>query len=137
MLIDSRLEFSIAQVLAASGVSTNVIDLSQDRNIGRGRPMWVVLQITQAPDSANADETYQADLQTDDTDAFGSPTVIGTVTIPRTALLGARFWIALGPDNEQFLRMNYTLGGTTPSIGLSAWLTDQEPESWESHDDAI
>ncbi|WP_406568642.1 Bbp16 family capsid cement protein, partial [Burkholderia cenocepacia] len=45
MYIDSLLEFSRAQALSASGASTNIIDLGSDRDIGPGRPLWVVVAV--------------------------------------------------------------------------------------------
>lgn len=138
MYIDSLLEFSRAQALAASAASTNIIDLGSDRDIGPGRPLWVIVQAAVAADHTTGDETYQLDLQTDDNAAFGSPTTIATLA-PAAANIpaGARFVIGMPFTNERYLRLNYTLGGTTPSVTLNAWLTDQEPAAWQAYPDGI
>ena len=137
MYIDSRLEFSDAQALTATAASTNVVDLSSDRDIGPGRSMWVVISLDVAADDADANETYVADLETDSTSAFSSATTIASVTIARGTAAGTKFVIGMPFANEQWLRLNYTLGGTTPTVTLSAWLTDQDPESWAALPDAI
>ena len=138
MYIDSLYEFSRAQALSASGASTNVIDLSSDRDIGPGRPLWVVIAVQVAADNTTGDETYSIALQTDDNAAFSSPTTIATVA-PAAASLpaGARLVIGMPFANERYLRLNYTLGGTTPSITLNAFLTDQDPSSWQAYPDGI
>ncbi|MDR8077840.1 hypothetical protein KPA96_19480 [Burkholderia cenocepacia] len=138
MYIDSLLEFSRAQALSASGASTNIIDLGSDRDIGPGRPLWVVVAVAVAADNTTGDETYSIALQTDDNAAFSSPTTIATVA-PAAASLpaGARLVIGMPFANERYLRLNYTLGGTTPSVTLNAFLTDQDPSSWQAYPDGI
>ncbi|MCA7962505.1 hypothetical protein LGM54_06005 [Burkholderia cenocepacia] len=138
MYIDSLLEFSRAQALSASGASTNIIDLGSDRDIGPGRPLWVVIAVQVAADNTTGDETYSVALQTDDNAAFSSPTTIATVA-PAAASLpaGARLVIGMPFANERYLRLNYTLGGTTPSVTLNAFLTDQDPSSWQAYPDGI
>lgn len=135
MYIDSLLEFSRNQALAASAASSNVIDLGSDRDIGPGRAMWIVIAASVA---AAAGGTYQIDLQTDDNAAFSSPTTIATLTPAAAALkAGAQFVMGMPFANERYLRLNYTLGGTTPGVTLNAWLTDQDPASWQAYPDAI
>lgn len=134
--IDSLLEFSHDQALTATAVSTNVVDLSSDRNVGRGEDLYVVVRVGVAADDANADETYVVDLQTDTVENFASPTNVMQVTIPRGSAVGTKFIMRVPNDTEQYLRLNYTLGGTTPSVTLDAWVTPFEVESWESLPDA-
>ncbi|EML1597804.1 hypothetical protein RVY52_002543 [Burkholderia cenocepacia] len=138
MYIDSLLEFSRAQALSASGASQNIIDLGSDRDIGPGRPLWVVVAVAAAADNTTGDETYSIALQTDDNAAFSSPTTIATVAPAAASMpVGARFVIGMPFANERYLRLNYTLGGTTPSVTLNAFLTDQDPSSWQAYPDGI
>ncbi len=137
MLIDSRLEFSVAQALTATAVSTNVVDLGQERKIGPGRSMWVVVAPVVAADDASGNETYQIDVQTDTVENFASPTVIASVTPSADLAAGSRVVIGVPYTNQRYLRLNYTLGGTTPSVTVTSFLTDQEPESWEAQADAL
>lgn len=125
MIIDSRLEFSVAQALTATAVSTNVIPVSG--NIGIGQPMVVAVTVKVAADVADANETYQFTLQTATDAAFTSPVnLMATQAFDGSTLIeGATFPVPLGANNLAFLRMNYTLAGTTPSITVSASLLPQ------------
>jgi hypothetical protein len=122
MFIDSLLLFSDAQALTATAASTNVIDLSQDRDIGVGEPMSVVLVLDVGADATTGDETYSVAIQTDDADTFGSASTLGTFTITRGTAAGTLFEFPLPDTNERYLRLNYTLGGTTPTVTVTAFL---------------
>jgi hypothetical protein len=125
MIFDEQNQYSSSQALTATAASTNVIDHGSDRNIGIGEPMCIFIVIDVAADDTNADETYVAQLQTDTVVGFGSPTSIGgSITIPRGTAAGTRYVQVLPPDTttERFTRINYTLGGTTPSVTLTAAL---------------
>lgn len=128
MIIDTFLQFSAAQALTATGASTSYVDLSSDRNLGVGKPMCVVLTLDVAADATDGNETYVADLQTDSSSGFGSAKVIGSVTITRGDAAGTKYIIPLPADGraDRYLRMNYTLGGTTPSVTLTAELQPQD-----------
>ncbi len=127
MILDSRLEFSSKQSLAATAASTNVIDLSVGRDIGPGRTMWVVVNVDE---SLVGTGTYSLALQTSDTEGSGYADI---ATLALSGAAGARFVLGLPYSNKQFLRLNYTVGGTSPGGKVSAWLTDQEPASWKSY----
>ena len=62
MYIDDFLKLSDAQALTATADSTNVIDLSSDRDIGKGQAMAFVVSEGVAADVADADETYSFQL---------------------------------------------------------------------------
>jgi hypothetical protein len=136
MMIDSLLEFSDAQALTGTAASTNVVDLGVDRDIGPGRTVYVVVTLDVAADDTNANETYVVDLETDTVEAFSSADTIATLTIARGAVAGSMFVIPVPFDNQQWIRLNYTLGGTTPSVTISAHLTDQEPYEHQTYADA-
>lgn len=135
MLVDKTLEFSDAQALTATGVSTNVIDLGADRDIGPGKPMYIVVTVEVAPDFVTGDEVYDVQLQSGPTDTPAN--VIGQMEIPSNAKAGKVLFMPLPAENERYLRLNYVLAGTTPSITVSAFLTDQEPAVWSAKADAI
>lgn len=131
MFLDAQHQFSDSQALAATAASTNIIDLGTDRNVGIGEPMCVVINVEVAADAVTGDESYTFDLETDDNAGFASPlrlarrVVAALPDIPRaTAAAGFKFIIPVPSDTtpERFLRMNYTLAGTTPSITVSAHL---------------
>lgn len=117
--------YSDGQNLTSTGASTNVLDHKVAiRNLGIGRPLALVITV-QAIDASSADETYVAQLQTDDSAGFGSPTSWEpSITIPRASAVGTKFVRAITPDalSERYSRVNFTLGGTTPSITIVAEL---------------
>ena len=125
MIIDAQQLFtaSTGQALTATADSTNIIDLLSDRDIGVGEPMAVVLDTVVAADFTSGNETYQIDVETDDNSGFASATGIAR-RIPAAALLplGGRMVIPLPNDNERYLRLNFTLGGTTPTWTVVAHL---------------
>lgn len=125
MFVDSKLEFSDAQALTVTAVSTNVIPVSG--NIGPGEPMAVAVTVNVAADTTTGNETYQFVLQTATDAAFTTPVnLITTEAFDGTTLLeGATFMVPLGSNNLAFLRMNYVLAGTTPLITVDAHLQPQ------------
>jgi hypothetical protein len=129
MILDTQNQFSSNQALAATAVSTNVIDLSEARQIQQGEQLGILLTVSTAADHTTGDETYQVDLQTDSAVGFGTLTTIQSFVIPAAQLtLGARLFFPLADglaSFKEFIRLNYTLGGTTPSVTLSAYLQPQ------------
>ena len=136
MIIDKRNEFVASQALTATAVLTDSIDLSSDRDIGVGEDLyWVINQLTIA-DGVSTDETYVFTLQTDDNSGFSSPTTIATITIPRSSPAGTRWYVSLPNTNERYLRVNVTLGGTTPSVTVQSAIVSFAPQ-WAALPDAI
>jgi hypothetical protein len=86
--------------------------------------MGVAVVVEVAADDTTGDETYVVDLETDDNSGFSSATTIATLTIARGTAAGSKFFFFVPADTsaEQFLRLNYTLGGTTPTVTVSAYL---------------
>lgn len=133
MFIDAQLQFSNGQALSATAASTNVIDLgpitpNTQRRIGAGEPMAIMLNVSTAADFTTGDETYSVTLQTDDADSFGSAATVAQWTIPASQLTaGATIGLGVpkGVPVERYIRLNYTLGGTSPSVTLSAYLQPQ------------
>jgi len=123
MFIDSRLEFSDKQVVTGANVtSTNAID-TQARNIGPGQPMFVVVQL--AADAASA---VTVAVQTAATESFAGSADIGTVLVPAGAKAGDRFVLGFPYSNDRYIRLRYSAAGT-----FNAWLTGEQPNSWQSY----
>lgn len=116
MIMDAQLLYSDAQALAATGVSTNVIDHSQDRDLGIGEPMAVVV----SSDAALTGTNGQVQLQSDSVVGFGSAVVVAqsAVYTPATLPLGTRIALALPPDKSmnRFSRLNYVLTAATWTV---------------------
>lgn len=137
MYIDKRLEFADGHAITASGAGQNEVDLGSDRDVGVGRMLYWVLQLDVASDGTTGDETYSVALQTDDNSSFSSATDIATLTVPRGSAAGTRFVVGFPWSNERYLRVYSTLGGTTPSMTYSSWITDQEPAKWTAYPDGL
>lgn len=122
---DRENTYSLAQALTASAASSDKINHGSDRNLGIGEPMCVVVTCDVAADHATNDEAYAVKLQTDSDEAFGGAVDVGeAITISHDAVAGDRWTIPLPPDGtlKQYTRLYYTLGGTTPTITLTAAL---------------
>mgnify|MGYP003642847436 FL=1 len=137
-ILDARLELSSAQALTASADATNVIDLTQTaRQVGAGKPLFVHFNVTVAADFSTTDETYAFGVAT------GASSTLGTVLVTRTILAatlvaGFNFSIQVPQDGMlRYLGVEYVLAGTTPSVTVDAYVSDQEAYSWISTADAI
>lgn len=124
-IMDSTLLFSDAQALTGTAVSTNVIDLTASDEISTGHPLDLLLQVVEN-DFDNL-TSLQVELQTDDNESFSSPTTIAkSEDAPLADLkVGYRFNINYLPrGNEQYLRLNYVVTGTSPANGsITAGIT--------------
>lgn len=133
MFIDSQLLLSEEQAVTADAASTNVVDLGVDQDIGRGEPMAVVFTIDTAADSTTGDETYAFQVRTGST---ASPsTVIAAQTIAAANLTaGSRHVLPLGFSNERYVAGYYDVGGTSPSVTVTAFL---QPMSMIASEDVV
>ena len=126
MILDSQLQFSDAQALTATAVSTNVLDMGAPlRKLGVDTGLVVLITVDVAADFTTEDETYSFALQMDTTAAFGSATEVASRTILAADLTAGSQHVIPIPSHiwvEQFLRLNTTLAGTTPTITFTAFL---------------
>ena len=127
MYLDALGNFSSAQALTATAVSTNVVDTGIDGNLGVGEPMAVVLSLDVVAEAGNADETYVATLQTSDTEAFTVAVDLSAVTIIRAAVAGTKYVLPIPADSrgDRYYRVSHTLGGTTPSVTVTSFMIPQ------------
>jgi hypothetical protein len=139
MYIDKRLQVSAQQALTGTSLvaSTDVIDLGTSRLIGPGSPLWWV--IVARVGLAGTTPTLDIKVQTDDASNF--PSAADLLAHPQLAAAdfaaGAQIIIPMAFKNERYLRLAYTMGGTTPTCTVDAWLTNQDPQTWKAFPDAI
>tara|TARA_R100001530_G_scaffold97493_1_gene67779 strand:- start:148 stop:489 length:342 start_codon:yes stop_codon:yes gene_type:complete len=113
------------------------VDLTTTRQIGAGKPMWVHFNVTVAADFTTGDETYTFGVAT------GAATTLGTVLSSRaivagTLVAGYNFSMAVPTEGVlRYIGVEYVLAGTSPTITVDAYLSDQEAYSWASYADAI
>jgi RES domain-containing protein len=140
--VDAQLMFSDAQAITADAASTNIIDLGVARNLFQGEPMAIVISSDVAADLTTTDETYSVIVQTDDNSSFSSATALTTQAIP-AADLAAGDIVVLGVPSgsavERYLRLSYDVGGTTPTVTLTAYLSplSMVPANAKHYGDAI
>lgn len=132
MIVDANLQFSDAQALTATEASTNSIDLKQDRDVGIGKPLFLVIQSQAAPGGTSP--TIAISHETDDNSSFSSPATVAvspTLTAAQFAL-GTIYAMEWPRTNERHNRLKYTLGGTSPTFTVSAFLTSEPPPGWQA-----
>lgn len=119
MIFDKQTMFSDAQAITASAASTNAIDLGPQkiaRDIGKGTPIPLLIQVVEAFDSAADDETLTVALQMDSTDTFTPDKTISLGTISNADLkkVGTRIPFQAIPDgvDMRYIRLYYTVAGT-------------------------
>jgi len=123
MLIDSRLEFSNNQAVTGNNAAASTNQLPVPKNLGAGRPVFVIGQLGAAQAAA-----LTVSLETADTGAMTGAASVASVTIPAGSPAGSRFVIGVPLANKAFVQLKYS-GACT----VSAWLSDQEPVSWSAH----
>jgi len=127
MFIDKLLLLSDAQAVAATGVSGNTVDLlAANTTIGDGEAVGVGFTVDVA---AVGTGTYTFDLISDDVSSLASPTVLASRTILAADLTaGSAHFIGFPPGTplERYIGMRYTLGGTSPGLTVTAWVTPSE-----------
>lgn len=139
MIFDKTLQFSADQALTGTSLvaSTDHLDLGQDRDIGPGSPLWLVVISKAAPGGTSP--TLSIKIQTDDNSSFSSAADL--VTHPTIA--GANFGVGTMVvipwpfENERYNRVAFTPGGTSPTFTVDAFLTNQPPPNWKAYPDAI
>jgi hypothetical protein len=122
-MIDSKLLLSDAQALTATADSTNSVDFSSDRDIGRGEAWAMVMVVDVAADFTTGDETYTFAIETDDNSSFSSATTLFSTAILAASLTaGSQHVFPLGITNERYVQAVYTLAGTSPSATVTTYL---------------
>ena len=118
MITDKYLRLSEAQEVLTSAVSTNTIDLSQARDVGEGKPLYMVFTVTTAFTRAAGALTVTFNTLIDDDAALGSPTTLAsTGAIAKADLaIGAQFVLqippVLGSKGLRYLGASFTNSAT-------------------------
>jgi len=120
MILDKENLFSDDQNLTSTGASTNYIDLGVARDIGKGVPIPIVIQLT--ADAGGTTPTLDIDLEVDDNTSFSSATTVVSAKQIAGGSAGDKATIVYVPEgtNERYVRLNYTLGGTSPDYTITA-----------------
>lgn len=129
MYVDRYQLLSNSQVLTATGISTDWVDLSVAtpfRNIGQGEPLAVFFSFPSAADASSGNETYQFQIIQSANSDMSAPDVLvqtDVAYITRTMLVpGFSVTLPIPPGmvTKRYLGARYVLGGTTPQLTVSA-----------------
>lgn len=121
MISDAQNQLSKAQALTVTANSTNVIDLTQTtRDVGIGEPLAVCFTVDVA--LAGTTPTFVAAVVVSAAAGLTSPTTLVQSQSFSALAAGARFYLPLPPGVTplEFLGVIYTLGGTTPTVTVTA-----------------
>lgn len=122
MIMDAQLQLSSAQALTVTAASTNYIDFGIDGNVGMGEPMVAVITVGTA--LAGTSPTFQAAVQFDSSSGFGTAINAAQSQSYSALAAGAKVIVPIPEDTtgNRYCRLNYTLGGTSPTITVTAEL---------------
>lgn len=134
MILDKLLQVSTAQVVTATARSTDVIDLKQDRDIGIGDPVFLVVNVTAV---SGTSPTLQVAMHTDDNSGFSSAATLVSSAVFSPPTVGQMIVLPMPRTNERYLSAHYTAGGTSPSFTLDAYFTANPPPGWQAYPGAV
>ncbi len=126
-ILDRENAFSQSQALTGTTLvpSTDIIDLSSIRQVGAGNGEPILLVNFEAAPGGTT-PTMTLALQTDDNAAFSSATTVITyLSAVAASAFGAstQYQFPLPRTGlERFIRVAYTMGGTSPTSTVSAHL---------------
>lgn len=133
MYLDAQNEFSDAQAVTATAISTNVIDLGATnalKDIGTGEDIYLVVQTQTAATDVSSDATLTVTLESDSTaDLATSATVhftTGVLPFATFSPAGAVLACVKLPkgDYERYLGVRYTVAAGPLTAGnFDAFLT--------------
>lgn len=128
MLIDAENRYSNAQAITSAVASANIIDHGIARDIGTGENLYLVAVVTTAFTDTGSNSTLTVTLETDNDEAFGSPTLAAQTlgTFGALSAIGATLIARLQPGavNERYSRLYYTPNNGDLSAGaITAFLT--------------
>ena len=140
MYVDKQAEFADSQVVTATAISTNVIDLGATntlKDIGSGEDVCLIVQVDAAATAAGA-ATVTFSLESDSTaDLATSPTVHFTsAAIAKTALTAGSTQLAIklpSGSYERYLGVRFTVAtGPLTAGSFSAFLTT-DAQTWRAY----
>lgn len=146
-IIDRQNMFSDAQALSGAGTtaSTDTIDLqplysgvggsNTSRDLGVGENVYVQVSVSGV---SGTSPTLVVAIQSDDNSGFSSATVLFTSAAIALPAAGGQVLITSLPfgNYEKFLRLSYTLGGTSPVATVKAALV-RGVEAIRNYTDAL
>lgn len=143
MILDAHNEFSDAQAVTATAISTNVIDLGPVadntlRDIGTGEEMYLVVLTQTAATDTGSDATLTVSLESDDNAGLTSATThysTGALAFAAFSAAGSVLACVRLPagDYQRYLGVRYTVGAGPLTAGnFDAFLT-KDVQKWKAY----
>ena len=145
MILDAEAALATNQTVTTGTdtglVSENTYDLGNARDIGNGKPIYVVCVVETTLDSTGDDDPLAVELITDGDAALGSATVLQRLfTLPAVAPAGTKKVgvIAPGHSYERYLGVQFlsTNDSALSAGAVSVYLTES-PDEYQSYADNI
>lgn len=146
MFVDYQNQFSDAQAVTSTAISTNVLDLGATptlRDIGNGEPIYLVILTQTTCTDTSSDATVTFTLESDSTaDLATSATVhysTGAKAFATYATAGTVVAVVALPygSYERYLGVRYTVASGPLTAGaFDAFLT-KDVQKWQSYADAL
>jgi len=128
MILDKLLKVSSAQALTATAYSTDTIDDANNSDISVGEPLVAVFQVNVAADFTTTDETYEFQVVDSANANLSAHNVLVSKVIPAAQLTANSIhYLPIPPlsKSARYLGTRYVLGGTTPSVTVTAYIQPQ------------
>lgn len=125
--VDAENTLSDQQAITADAASTNVIDFGSTGDRGQGRPINLLIQVTE---TFNNLTSLNVRLEADTVENFASATILAQESMVAADLVaGKRFSVQHVPQNAQrYFRLFYDVTGTAPTTGkITAALVVDQP----------
>lgn len=143
MIIDGENEFSSAQAVTSTAISTNVIDLGSTntlKDMGNGQPVYLVIQTQTACTDTSSDATVAFTLESDSAVGLDSSATVhyttGALAFAAYAPVGtvvACVALPWSKTYERYLGVRYTVASGPLTAGaFDAFLT-LDPQRWAAY----
>lgn len=138
MMTDALLQLSSAQAVTSTAVSTNVIDLLQNRDLAGGDALSAIFTVDATATAAGA-ATVTFQIISSAAANLSSPTVlVQSAPIPKADLVAGRqpFYIAVAPNasgsvplGQRYLAVQYTVGTGPLTAGSFSCVLSCDPST--------
>jgi len=146
MYLDAKNEFSDAQAVTSTAISTNVIDLGATntlKDIGVGEDVWLVVLTQTAATDSGSDATLAVTLESDSTANLATSATVhystGALAFAAFSPAGAVLAAVRLPSGsyERYLGVRYTVASGPLTAGkFDAFLT-KDVQKWQAYADAV
>lgn len=138
ILMDKGMEFSDAQAVTASAISTNVMDLGVSHDFGVAADLFLVVQCDVTATDAGSDATLTISLESDSTaDLATSATVHHTSAAIALASLVAGETLLVVPvppgAYERYLGVRYTVASGPLTAGKFSAFLSADVQRWKAY----